>query len=207
MTKIKLFSFMATLSLITSCASTPPTNQGNICKIFAQEPGWFNDAKKSENKWGTPISTLMSFVRQESSYRKNAKPPIRWVAFIPLGRPTSAKGYAQALDPVWKEYKAERGKLLKSRSDMSDALDFIGWYNQKSHNQLGIRLNDPENLYLAYHEGRGGFSRGSYNKKPKLRKIAKKVARTAFQYETQLTKCRKLYECYGFHKFWPFCRK
>ena len=206
MKSITFFLFITSTILIASCSSTPPNNQGNICRIFAQHPGWFNDAKKSEKKWGTSISILMAFVKQESSYRKNAKPPIRWIAFIPLGRPTSAKGYAQALDPVWKEYKAERGKFLKSRSDMSDALDFIGWYNYKSHKQLGIGLNNPENLYLAYHEGRGGFSKKSYTKKPKLRKIAKKVARTASQYETQLKQCRKLYECYGLHKFWPFCR-
>ena len=147
----------------------------------------------------------MAFVKQESSYRKNAKPPVRWIGFIPLGRPTSAKGYAQALDPVWGEYKAERGRLFKSRGDMSDALDFIGWYNSKSHAQLGISLMDPEKLYLAYHEGRGGFKRGSFEKKPKLRKIAKKVARTSYQYNLQLQKCRRIYKCYGIHKFWPFC--
>ena len=84
MKKIKFFSFIVILVLITSCSSTPPSNQNNICKIFAQEPSWFNDAKKSEKIWGTPISTLMAFVKQESSYRKNAKPPIRWVAFITL---------------------------------------------------------------------------------------------------------------------------
>ena len=106
--------------------------------------------------------------------------------------PTSAKGYAQALDPVWKEYKAERGKFLKSRSDMSDALDFIGWYNYKSHKQLGIGLNNPENLYLAYHEGRRWFFK-SYTKKTKVKEDRKKVARTASQYETQLKQCRKLY--------------
>ena len=42
------------------------------------------------------------------------------------GRPSSAKGYAQAQDPVWNEYQAERGRLFRSRSDMEDALDFIG---------------------------------------------------------------------------------
>ena len=88
---------------------------------------------------------------------------------------------------------------------MSDALDFIGWYNSKSHAQLGISLRDPEKLYLAYHEGRGGFKRGSFEKKPKLRKIAKKVARTSYYYNLQLQKCRKIYKCYGIHKFWPFC--
>lgn len=190
---------------MTSCSTTPPSNQDNICKIFAQEPGWFNDAYKAEKKWKTPVSTLMAFVKQESSFRKNAKPPFRWLGFIPLGRPTTAKGYAQALNPVWQEYKAERGKLFKSRGDMRDALDFIGWYNFKTHSQLGISFDDPENLYLAYHEGRGGFKRKSFRKKPKLRKIAKRVARTSRQYEIQLKKCRRIYKCYGMHKFWPFC--
>ena len=196
---------IVTLVFITSCSSNPPDNQHNICKIFAQEPGWFNDAYKAEKKWNTPISTLMAFVKQESSYRKNAKPPIRWLGFIPLGRPSTAKGYAQALDPVWQEYRTERGKLFKSRGDMRDALDFIGWYNFKTHSQLGIGFDDPENLYLAYHEGRGGFKRGSFNKKPKLKSIAKKVARTSHQYDIQLKKCRRIYKCYGVHKFWPFC--
>ena len=205
MNTIRVCTFASALCFIMSCATNPPNNQNNICKIFAQEPSWFNDAYKTEKKWGTPISTLMAFVKQESSFRKNAKPPVRWIGFIPLGRPTSAKGYAQALDPVWGEYKAERGRLFKSRGDMSDALDFIGWYNSKSHAQLGISLRDPEKLYLAYHEGRGGFKRGSFEKKPKLRKIAKKVARTSYQYNLQLQKCRKIYKCYGIHKFWPFC--
>ena len=37
-------------------ASTPPNNQGNICKIFAQHPSWFNDAKKSEKNGGLRLA-------------------------------------------------------------------------------------------------------------------------------------------------------
>ena len=55
--------------------------------------------------------------------------PRKKIWFIPLGRPSSAKGYAQAQDPVWGEYQKERGRLFRSRGDMEDALDFIGWYS------------------------------------------------------------------------------
>ena len=70
---ITFFLFITSTILIASCSSTPPNNQGNICK-FAQHPSWFNDAKKSE-KMGTLISILMAFVKQES-ISQNARPPI-----------------------------------------------------------------------------------------------------------------------------------
>ena len=115
--------------LAAGCATTPPTRQGNICHVFEQYPDWYDYARMSAKRWGTPVHVQMSFVRHESSYRSDAKPPRRWFLFIPLGRPSSAKGYAQAQDPVWGEYQAERGRLFRGRGDMEDALDFIGWYN------------------------------------------------------------------------------
>ena len=121
------------------CATTPPPKrQDNLCEIFEQYLDWYDHARASAVEWGTPIHILMAFVRHESSYRSHAKPPRRWFLFIPLGRPSSAKGYAQAQDPVWGEYQAERGRLFRSRSDMEDALDFIGWYNYKTWRALKI---------------------------------------------------------------------
>lgn len=191
--------------MIVACASTPPKQQHDICSVFEQHPSWYDYARKSQETWGTPKQTLMAFVRQESSYRENAKPPYDWFLFIPLGRASSAKGYAQIQDPVWKEYKAERGSLFRSRGDMEDALDFIGWYNHKTYKQLGISKWDTKALYLAYHEGRGGYKRGSYNKKPKLLRIADKVARTAEEYGAQLKHCEARFQCRKWYQFWPFC--
>jgi len=190
---------------LAGCASTPPKQQHNICAVFDQHPAWYDYARQSEKTWGTPPQILMAFVRQESSYRENAKPPYEWFLFIPLGRASSAKGYAQIQDPVWKEYKAERGSLFRSRGDMEDALDFIGWYNDKTHRQLGISKWNAKQLYLAYHEGRGGYKRGSYKKKPKLMRVADKVAATASEYGTQLKQCESRFRCRKFYQFWPFC--
>ena len=193
------------LCLAAGCAVTPPKQQHNICSVFDQHPAWYDYAQKSAETWGTPAQIQMAFVRQESSYRENAKPPFEWFLFIPLGRPSSATGFAQIQDPVWKEYTAERGSLFRSRGDMEDALDFIGWYNHKSHKQLGLSKWNARELYLAYHEGRSGYRRGSFKKKPKLLKVADKVARTADEYGVQLKQCKARFHCRHWYQFGPFC--
>ena len=201
--KATLVVFLA--GAIVGCASTPPKQQHDICAVFDQHPSWYDYAKQAEREWGTPAQILVAFVRHESSYRDKAKPPYRWFLFIPLGRPSSATGYAQIQDPVWREYKAERGGLFKSRADMEDALDFIGWYNHKSHQELGLSKWNARGLYLAYHEGRGGYRRGSYRHKPQLLKIADRVASTASAYGAQLQSCEARFRCRKWYQFWPLC--
>src|SRR5690554_6753684 len=101
----------------------------------------------------------MAFIQQESSFQSHVRPPRkRYLGFIPGPRPSSARGYAQALDPVWGEYREAQGGTLARRSHMKHATDFIGWYNARSQRQAGISLRNPEHLYLAYHEGGGGLS-------------------------------------------------
>ncbi|HAW17359.1 MAG TPA: hypothetical protein DCW89_03625 [Oceanospirillaceae bacterium] len=52
-----------------------------------------------------------------------------------------------------------------------------------------IRPSDTYNLYLAYHEGNGGFAKKSYLAKPWLLKVAKNVANQAERYRSQLAFC------------------
>ena len=202
---ISVFLTMAIL-VMAGCASAPPKRQDNLCTIFDQYPEWYDAAKKSQDKWGSPPHILMAFVKQESAFRHDAKPPWDWFLFIPLGRQSSAKGYAQAKDGTWEAYEAETGGFLKSRSNMEDALDFIGWYNHKSHKALGISKWDPKRLYLAYHEGRGGYKRGSYKKKPGIMRIAKRVDWQAKEYGAQLRQCEDRFKCRHWYQVWPFCR-
>jgi len=197
----------ALMPLLAGCGTaTPPTQQGDICRVFQQYPDWYDYARKSAARWGTPIHVQMSFVRHESSYRGDARPARRWLWFIPLSRPSSAKGYAQAQDPVWNEYQAERGRLFRSRGDMEDALDFIGWYNHRTWRQLGIPRADAHRLYLAYHEGQGGYRRGTWKAKPKVRRAAQRVAATAGRYRAQLARCESRFRCDSWYQIWPFCR-
>jgi hypothetical protein len=201
----KLSLALAATTLFMSYSNSPPKQQHDICAVFEQYPQWYGYARQSEHTWGTPIATQMAFVRHESSYRGDAKPAMEWFLFIPLGRPSSATGYAQAQDPAWGEYEDERGGWFSSRDDMEDALDFIGWYNHKSHRQLGISNSNTRALYLAYHEGRGGYRRGSYKNKPQLLDVADRVARTATQYGTQLKQCEEKFKCRKWYELWPFC--
>ena len=202
---IKSLLFLFLMLALTSCATVPPQNQGNLCAVFEQYPKWYDYSAKSQKKWGVPKQTLMAFVKQESSYKSRAKPPFKWFFVIPLGRGSSAKGYAQAQNPVWSEYQKERGTLLRGRTDMKDALDFIGWYNHRTNQRLGISKWNAKELYLAYHEGHGGYRSGTYNKKPQLLKVADKVARTSDSYGAQLQTCERRLRCRQWYKFWPFC--
>ena len=193
--------------VLAACGGpTPPERQSDICAIFEQYPDWYDYALAAEQEWGTPIHVQMAFVRHESSYRSDARTPRKWFLWIiPVGRESSATGYAQAIDSVWEEYEAERGSLFRSRGDMEDALDFIGWYNDKTRRALGISRSDAYNLYLAYHEGRAGYRRGGWKNKPAVKRAAQKVARTAEHYKTQLARCEAEFECDSWYQVWPFC--
>ena len=54
---------------------------------------------------------------------------------------------------------------------------------------LGISMADAKNQYLAYHEGRAGYSRGSYRRKGWLMRISDEVADRAVVYDAQLRSC------------------
>ena len=186
-------SFLLFLILITACATSgPPSNTVDVCKIFKEKRSWYKAAKKTEDRWNIPVSVTMAIVKQESSFISAAKPPrTKILGFIPWKRQSSAKGYAQVIDGTWEMYLKERGRWFKSRSDFDDAVDFIGWYNSKSLKQLNIEKTNARALYLAYHEGRGGYKKGSYRNKPWLLGVADKVQRQSALYNSQYQKCKK----------------
>ena len=76
-----------------------------------------------------------------------------------------------------------------SRSSYSDAVDFIGWYLNDVHNQTGISKTNTYDLYLAYHEGIGGYKRGSHKNNSFLKNYARKTADVAKKYSVQLENC------------------
>ncbi len=188
-------------------APSPPQDQSNICEIFREQPEWYDYARDAQEQWGTPIATQMAFVQRESSFRSHVRPPRkRILGIFPGPRSSSARGYAQAQDPVWGEYQDDAGSLFARRTHMQDATDFIGWYNARTHRQLGISLHNPEHLYLAYHEGAGGYRRGSYRNKPRVRQAARQVGALASRYQSQLAACEAEFRCRRFYQVWPFCR-
>lgn len=173
-----------------ACATTPPADVENICAIFREKSDWYRAAKKSEERWGTPIHVQMAIIRQESTFEFDAKPPRRrLLGFIPWTRPSDAYGYAQALDSTWQWYKDDTGHRFADRDDFEDAIDFVGWYTDVSQKAAGISKWDPYNQYLAYHEGPTGWRRKSHRGKRWLTDAARAVDYRAREWGAQLRRC------------------
>ena len=178
------------VTALPGCLSAP-SNVENICAIFEEKGRWYKDAKKSEEHWGTPIHVQLAIIRQESTFRFDAKPPRRkLLGFIPWKRPSNAYGYAQALESTWSRYQRHTGRHGADRDDFGDAVDFVGWYTHLSQRRAGISKWDPYNQYLAYHEGQSGWLEKSYRHNIKLKNIARKVEHRAKEWGAQLARCR-----------------
>jgi hypothetical protein len=178
---------------LAGCATTaPPQRVDNACVIFQERQDWWRAAKAAERRWQLPPALLLAIVRQESSFTHDARPPrLPGFLFFPGPLPSSAFGYAQALDGTWADYQRATGALFAQRDNFEHASDFIGWYTAESRRRLGLRLDDFGAHYLAYHEGHGGYSRGSHRSKAWLQDVAARVARNATQYRIQLTSCER----------------
>ena len=190
----RLFRALVIVLLAATCGggsgTSAPRNLDNACSLLQQRSGYFRAFRAAERKWGVPVHVQMASMYQESKFKSDARTPFRYaLGVIPMGRQSSAFGYSQALDGTWQEYLDDQGRRAR-RNNIRDAADFMGWYMAESNQRLGIPLNDARNQYLAYHEGRTGFARGSYNQKAWLLRVADEVAARSVMYRGQLASCR-----------------
>lgn len=187
---------LALLIFVAACGSdnySAPRNLDDACAIVNERPAYLQAMKRTERRWGVPVAVQMATIYQESKFIGNARTPVRYSAgIIPMGRQSSAYGYSQALDGTWSDYQKAVGGRGARRDDIDDATDFMGWYFNASRDELGIPLSDTRNQYLAYHEGRTGYRRGSHHAKDWLLRVSKEVADRAVLYDTQLRFCGKV---------------
>ncbi|QFT56687.1 hypothetical protein [Microbulbifer sp. THAF38] len=187
-----LAALLGALTLIAGCTTSPPSNPDNVCSIFREKKSWYREAKAAEEKWGSPVAVMMAILHQESRYVHDARPPrTKILGFIPGPRPSDAYGYAQALGSTWRGYQRSSFNYGADRDDFGDAIDFVGWYNNTSARRCQIRANDAYHLYLAYHEGHGGFNRRSFKNKAWLKRVSHKVSAKAQRYQQQLSRCEQ----------------
>ena len=179
------------LIMLGGCAVSPPRNIENACNMLAEKPGWYDAVNDAADSWDVSEGLILSFIRQESSFVADAKPPrtkILWV--LPGPRASSAYGYPQAKDGTWGDYRRDMSSYLAERDNFRDAVDFVGWYVDRAHRIAGIPKSDAYRHYLAYHEGVGGFQRGTFKSKRWLIGVAKRVDQFAKAYDSQLSGCR-----------------
>lgn len=190
--KIWLTLLLAVLTL-SGCAGTP-TNTDNVCAVFDQRGGWFNNwykyAKSAEKEYGVPVPVLMATIYKESGFNAKAKPPrTKLLGFIPWKRPSSAYGYPQALDGTWDWYKDATDRRGADRDDFKDAVQFVGWYHYQSYKKNGVARNDTYNLYLNYYAGHGGYARGTWKNNKWMKGAAQRTASMANRYQQQMQAC------------------
>ena len=181
--------FLFLFFFIFSCSSIPK-NTADSCSIFSERYLWYKHAKKTEQKWGTPIYIQLAFIKMESDFDWLARPErLKIFKVIPYRRPSSSFGYSQAVKGTWKQYKEETNNKLATRTRFKDSVDFIGWYTNKTEKLLKISKKDAFRQYIAYHEGWGNYKK--YKEKPKVILLAKKVQQQSNKYKRQLNKCSK----------------
>jgi hypothetical protein len=192
----RLLRAMALLGILASCGGggnfSAPRNLDNACSIIQQRPAYLKAMAATERRWGVPVAVQMATIYQESKFIGDAKTPHRYaLGIIPMGRQSSAYGYAQALDGTWDEYLKDQRRMGARRDRIADATDFMGWYMNESYERLGIPKNDVQSQYLAYHEGRTGYAKGSYRGKAWLMQVAADLGARAVMYDQQLQTCQR----------------
>ena len=185
---LKINFLLIFLFLINGCSSIP-SNTSDGCSIFDERYLWYKHAKKSEQKWGTPIYLQLAIIKMESGFDWLAKPPRQKLfKIVPYKRPSSSFGYSQAVKGTWKQYKTETGNKIATRTRFKDSVDFIGWYTSKTEKILKVSKQDAFKQYVAYHEGWGNYK--NYKNNKKVINLAKRVEKQADIYKKQLSDCK-----------------
>ena len=193
-----IFRALAVVMLLASCSSgtgynSAPRNLDDACSIVAERPSYLRAFRTVERKYGVPVPSLMAIIYQESKFIGDNRTPHQYVlGIIPVGRQSSAFGYSQALDGTWEEYQRLAGGRSARRDNIFDATDFMGWYMAQTVEETGVAITDTRNQYLAYHDGRTGFLRGTWRSKSWLVRIAGEVEARALMYDQQLRSCRRI---------------
>jgi len=183
-------SLLASALLVQACATLPPSNPDDLCAIFSDQDSWRGAAQQAEQRWDVGVPVMMAIIHQESRFRSQARPGWRrFLGIVPVGRLSSAYGYGQVKTATWADYTAARRRPAARRDRFEDAVDFVGWYSDVLHRSARVPKSDPFHLYLAYHEGPGGFARRSFDAKPWLLGVAHKVQLRAERYERQFQGC------------------
>ena len=192
MLKLKKSSnfFLILIFVFLIGCSSIPKNTADGCSIFSERYLWYKHAKKTAEKWGTPIYIQLAIIKMESDFDWLAKPARKKIfKVIPYKRPSSSFGYSQAVKGTWRQYKKETGNKYATRTRFKDSVDFIGWYTNKTEKILKISKKDAFRQYVAYHEGWGNYK--NYKKNQKVILLANKVEKQAGLYKKQLSKCSK----------------
>jgi hypothetical protein len=182
-----IFSLMMALTalVISSCSDSAKVDDSmGVCEILTQNPSWSKALKTARDTYKLPPAFAMAIIYQESKFKAEAK-----------SKGSSAYGYAQAIDGIWKHFQKDVKSNAK-RNNFNDSVQFIGWYMAQLAKNSKLKMTDSYNLHMAYMLGTTGFKRykaGTFKNKAKIiedKKIAQKVKDFTSHYQAQFNKCK-----------------
>ena len=162
---------------ISDKPNSTKSKSSGICTLLKQHPAWLQAVQDTEKKWGVPAEVQLAIIKTESNFDANAK-----------NSQSTATGFAQVLNKSWEAYLDANNKH-DSRNDFHAAIDYIGWYADQVRRYADINPTNAYKLYLAYHEGIGGYHHLANHPKPEVFKIAQNVKQTAEMYAQQMVSC------------------
>ena len=104
----KIFSIALIMMIMSACHQhiAPPHNIDDACVIVHHHDEWRSALVKGKRDSRVPTALILAIIRQESSFRAEIRPAMRYfLGFIPIGRASSAYGYAQVIDSTWQWYQ------------------------------------------------------------------------------------------------------
>lgn len=149
----------------------------SICSVLKQHPAWLQAVQDTAKQWGIPANVQLAIVKEESDFQANAKNP-----------ESTATGFAQVIDKSWDAYETATDHQY-SRNDFRAAIGYIGWYAAQVQKYAKVNPSNAFGLYLAYHEGIGGYHHLATHPKPDVTRLAQNVAENAQLYSQQLVTC------------------
>ncbi|MCE2436889.1 MAG: transglycosylase SLT domain-containing protein [Pseudomonadales bacterium] len=190
MPRTNLLVACACFLLCATGSAASPRHAENACLLLKEKRGWYKHVVAAEEKWKIDAATILSVIYQESTFRARAKPKRKRFLFIPVGQKQTAYGYAQVKDKTWDDYRKRTNQPHAKRASFRYATDFVGYYLDWISRNSSIPRKESKWLYVAYHEGLGGYSRGTWRSKDWLLESARKVEDRAERYMLQLLSCR-----------------
>jgi|AntRauTorckE5430_2_1112549.scaffolds.fasta_scaffold00318_18 hypothetical protein len=182
-------SFILFMLSFSSFAKLQPVDYDRrICHVIQSNWGWARALKRVSKDYDISPGLLLSVIYHESGFRPNVRPKPYMVFGVIPWQVSSAYGYGQIKQETWDWYKSHNPGWFQSRTQFPDTLNFIGWYYS-----LFLKKTETKTVhrdfYLAYHEGLGGYQRGTYHGNDWLIKKAESVALRAKLYDEKLNDC------------------
>jgi hypothetical protein len=174
--------------------TSPGAFQGEVRELLDHDLQVFEETASCATSqrcrpWQGGVWVGLAVPEHGSGLRFMGRPSQGLLGLLPWTRLSSAYGYAQATDEAWEDYLDATDRWFVDRDDFADALDFVGWYNHRSHKHLGIAKYDAYHLYLAYYTGPTGYRRGVWKNSGTIKGYATKVTNQAARYKRQLDGC------------------